>query len=290
MIRWLAVATFACGAPPNAAAPKGARAVEPPRASRPDQLSGAKQELWKTHAPKLEVLCRGLQVSLEKCASERPSCVVCGPAVALFVDGIDRGYEALQLVEAHRQRFGEEIAEIPLDGVPRRGPEDAIVTIVEFVDFDSSDFRAVMPELDAELASGAANVQLVSRLAPARTRLRSELAARASIAAGSQGKYWEMRALLGSSNEEVEPEAHAKRLGLDGERFRADMRSQETDQRLVRDVAIAHDLGVFGAPTLFINGRRFNAYQDLGAWIGLEIAIVREQDAPPPSSVNVPNG
>jgi protein-disulfide isomerase len=50
-------------------------------------------------------------------------------------------------------------------------------------------------------------------------------------------------------------EGFAKKLGLDLVRFRADLSSQVVEQRIFLDGKRAHDVGVKGTPTVFLNGR-----------------------------------
>ena len=88
-------------------------------------------------------------------------------------------------------------------------------------------------------------------------------AARAAEAAGLQGKFWEMHDLLYENQKlwhedfDARPtfEVYAKRLGLDLERFKRDVSSQVVEQRIFLDGKRAHELGVKGTPTVFLNGR-----------------------------------
>lgn len=49
--------------------------------------------------------------------------------------------------------------------------------------------------------------------------------------------------------------AYATRLGLDVEKFRADMERQDLAERIKADAARGVSLNVRGTPTLFLNGR-----------------------------------
>jgi predicted DsbA family dithiol-disulfide isomerase len=59
--------------------------------------------------------------------------------------------------------------------------------------------------------------------------------------------------------------AHAKQLGLDVERFLADLRKRAHAPRIAADVASADESGVSGTPTFFINGRRHYGVYDIDA-------------------------
>ena len=85
-----------------------------------------------------------------------------------------------------------------------------------------------------------------------------------SEAACRQGRFWEMHdALYGHPlpiDEKVLLEIAAS-LGLDMERFRADLRDPALRARIDEDVADGHLNGVSGTPTIFIDGVRYD-----GAW------------------------
>ncbi|MBF9031685.1 Na+/H+ antiporter NhaA [Rhodobacterales bacterium HKCCE3408] len=96
-----------------------------------------------------------------------------------------------------------------------------------------------------------------------------EIAARAAIAAWHQGRLAEMhRALLSRPPHYTQGivEVIAEALDLDIERFRADMHSDETDERLAADRDSITG-GTARAPFLFINGRHYTDAWDEDALI-----------------------
>jgi len=88
----------------------------------------------------------------------------------------------------------------------------------------------------------------------------AEPAALAGLAAHNQGKFWQMHdALFAMKDITMEKIiAAAKEIGLDMDTFNADLNSDPTRQRLIKDVMDAREAQVSGTPTLFINGRRVN--------------------------------
>lgn len=83
-------------------------------------------------------------------------------------------------------------------------------------------------------------------------------ASKAAVAAGKQGKGWEMHDELFkiSSNLSLdEIKKVAVKLGLDMAKFDADMNSPETDKLIQDDLAVARATNVNGTPTFFINGK-----------------------------------
>jgi protein-disulfide isomerase len=84
-------------------------------------------------------------------------------------------------------------------------------------------------------------------------------AALAAEAADAQGKFWEMHDLLFKRQpfqEDRDLREYAGLLGLDVERFRADLEAQSGLPQIEADVRSGERNGVDGTPGIFINGRR----------------------------------
>lgn len=82
-------------------------------------------------------------------------------------------------------------------------------------------------------------------------------AARAALAAGEQGKFWEFHDELFAISPKLDPKAImgiAKKLGLNIDKFRKDMNSPAIKKKLAKDIRDAKAAGVTGTPTLFIDG------------------------------------
>jgi NhaA family Na+:H+ antiporter len=92
----------------------------------------------------------------------------------------------------------------------------------------------------------------------------AERVARASEAAANQGRFWPMYDWIFSQEPPV-PEAalleQARSLGLDMDRFRADLDSDAVGARVAEDLAEGRANGVTGTPTMFVDGVRYD-----GAW------------------------
>jgi protein-disulfide isomerase len=91
-------------------------------------------------------------------------------------------------------------------------------------------------------------------------------AAEASLAAGEQGKYWEMHDLLLERSPKLDRTSlvgYAAELKLDVKRFAADLDAVAHRARIDADQALGAALDVTGTPTFFINGRRVTGARDL---------------------------
>lgn len=80
--------------------------------------------------------------------------------------------------------------------------------------------------------------------------------AKAAIAAGKQGNYWEMSTLL-YENQPKNEEAILKlvsQLGFDKSKFLDDFNSKATEKEIERELQDAVKLGIDATPTMYING------------------------------------
>ena len=86
---------------------------------------------------------------------------------------------------------------------------------------------------------------------------RARTLALAAEAAGLQGSFWEMHdSLFGDQGHLDDPHLwqRARELGLDIERFQADRRAPELDERVTRDFRSGVRAGVMSTPALFVDG------------------------------------
>jgi len=84
-------------------------------------------------------------------------------------------------------------------------------------------------------------------------------ASKASVAAGKQGKFWEMHDELFKISKDLSMpniRAKAEELKLDMKKFDADMAAPETEKAVRDDLAAGRTAEVTGTPTFYINGKR----------------------------------
>jgi protein-disulfide isomerase len=148
-----------------------------------------------------------------------------------------------------------------------RGPRDAIVTVVEYGDFECPYCGQAESTIRELLASFDTDLRYVWRHLPLNdVHTHAQLAAEASEAAAAQGQFWEYYDLLFADQSALttrELIARAQTLELDVERFTTELRRHEHAQRIAEDVASADESGVSGTPTFFINGRRYQGAYDV---------------------------
>jgi protein-disulfide isomerase len=96
----------------------------------------------------------------------------------------------------------------------------------------------------------------------------AQRAAEAAEAAAAQGKFWEMHDLLFEHQDALTPRdvyGYAASLGLDSERFAADLRAHTGATRIDEDIDSADLSSVSGTPTFFVNGIRHYGSYDIAS-------------------------
>lgn len=106
------------------------------------------------------------------------------------------------------------------------------------------------------------------------------LAAQAAEAAAAQERFWPMYAMLFDHPDALEPAdlvGYAGTIGLDVERFAAELRGGAHLRRVQRDVQSGVRSGVRGTPTFFVDGRRHDAGWDAERLTTTLTAALRRQ-------------
>jgi protein-disulfide isomerase len=141
---------------------------------------------------------------------------------------------------------------------PVRGSPDAPVTITEFADFQCPYCASARGSLDQVLREYPHNVKLVFKSFPLDFHPDSMLAHRAALAAGEQGKFWEMHDLIFSQQRAMKRDdlySMARSLGLDMDRFTNDLQSEKVQREIDTDRAEGKRRGVDGTPTFYVDGQ-----------------------------------
>ena len=150
---------------------------------------------------------------------------------------------------------------INLKGAPFRGSEDAKVTLVEFSDFQCPFCARVSPTLDKIEETYGEQVKIVFKHLPLSMHTKAPAAHAASVAAGEQGKFWEMHDKIFANQRQMSEENYviwAGELGLDVDRFKTDLKSPAVKARVDADAREAAALGVTGTPAFFLNGKYYS--------------------------------
>ncbi len=145
------------------------------------------------------------------------------------------------------------------------GDADALVTLVEFSDFQCPFCARVMPTLKRVHETYGDRVRIVWKDFPL-TAIHPQAfkAAEAGQCAREQGKFWEYHDRLFGNQQALEPESlkkYAAEVGLDEEQFNACMDTAKYGDRVQEQMGIGARLGVSSTPTVFVNGRLVSGAQ-----------------------------
>jgi protein-disulfide isomerase len=149
------------------------------------------------------------------------------------------------------------------DHVRGSGPHE----LLEYLDFQCPYCRTASGAIKAVvLGELAGKVTLRVRHFPIREKHpRADATARAAEAAARQGKFWEMHDLLFEGFDAVTDEdlrGYASSLGLDLDRFAADLADPELEAAIEADRETGLAAGVTGTPGLFIDGVKYTGFYD----------------------------
>ncbi len=140
-----------------------------------------------------------------------------------------------------------------------KGPKSALITIVEFSEFQCPYCSKVGPTLKRVKEKYGKKVRLIFKHNPLPFHKHAKLAAQAALAAGAQGKFWQMHDLLFENQRALERSdlnSYARKLGLKMRRFKSHLKSKKFLPQIEADQKLARSVGANGTPTFFINGRK----------------------------------
>jgi protein-disulfide isomerase len=143
------------------------------------------------------------------------------------------------------------------------GSSDMPVTLIEYSDFQCPACRTYYYLVKRLMSEASTTVRLVYRHFPLPQHANAILAAQASEAAGVQGKFWEMFALIFEKHDEwaelADPRlvfyGYADEIGLDQDKFKLDIDSATVKTVIANMQDEGRKLGINQTPTFFVNGK-----------------------------------
>ncbi|HEX9295310.1 MAG TPA: thioredoxin domain-containing protein, partial [Polyangiaceae bacterium] len=167
--------------------------------------------------------------------------------------------------EAKKEAPEEEdktVWKVPVGDAPVNGPDNALVTIVEFSDFQCPFCKRVGDTVKKIKETYGDKVRLVWKHEPLPFHPRAEPAAQLATFAfkekGSKG-FWAAHDKLFDLQPKLEDsdlEGAAKELGLDVEKAKKAMSTHKYKDLIDADAELADNVNATGTPHFFINGRR----------------------------------
>ncbi|NOY90349.1 MAG: thioredoxin domain-containing protein [Deltaproteobacteria bacterium] len=187
--------------------------------------------------------------------------------------------------QARRQPDPNAVYKVQLTGnEPSAGPADALVTIVQFSDFQCPFCSRVEPTITQIKERYGNDVRVVWMNNPLPFHPNAKPAAKLALEAFQQGgnaKFWAMHNLMFEHQRELTREnleTYAQQVGLNMAQVRAALDSDEHEDEITRTQGIARTFGASGTPAFFINGRNLRGAQPLAAFtavIDQELAKAR---------------
>lgn len=161
--------------------------------------------------------------------------------------------------------------DVPADGFPGIGPEDAPIVIVEFSDFQCPFCKRFFDETYQQLMTSYPDkIRFVFRHLPL-TSIHPEAfpSAEASMCANEQNAFWEYHDKIFENQDKLGGELYTKianDLNLEAPKFEDCLSTGKYKDLIQQDMDFALNLGVQSTPTFFINGLALVGAQPLEAF------------------------
>jgi protein-disulfide isomerase len=186
-----------------------------------------------------------------------------GLYAAIIKDGLDKATP-----KKEEARPGEpqpsEIYKAEVKGAPIKGAKDALVTIVQFSDFQCPFCSRVEPTIDQVMKEYAGKVRVAWRNLPLPFHNNAKPAAIAAMAANQQGKFWQMHEKLFKNQSALaaaDLEKYAQEIGLNMGKFKAALEDKKIAEAIDAEAAMGGKIGARGTPAFFINGHFLSGAQ-----------------------------
>jgi protein-disulfide isomerase len=207
--------------------------------------------------------CPDAAESLHQCLqSPQDSCGLAMQVAQMMAVSIRKGYSETDILSdvAEYVKAANKEYDFELSDVPKNGPADAPVVLVEFADFQCPHCKAASEVLDEVTSEYDDQVVHYFKNFPLQAQSFSEVAARAALAAHEQDRFWKMHSLLFEHQRTLNEQKvmrFARRLGLNEGKFKEDLASPEIAAKVERDRREGESAGITSTPALFINGVRY---------------------------------
>ncbi len=161
------------------------------------------------------------------------------------------------------------VYKVPVGTSPVRGPQTALVTIVEFSDFQCPFCKRVEPTMLELRRHYGDKLRIVWKDMPLPFHTRAvpaAILAREARAQKGDAAFWDMHARLFDSQPKLDDQdllALARQAGLDVGRVSRALAQKSHMAAIERDEDAGEDVGAVGTPHFFINGKRLSGAQPL---------------------------
>ena len=151
----------------------------------------------------------------------------------------------------------EDKVSVDIGNTPVFGKKDAKIMLIVFSDFQCPFSKRGAETVHSLIQKYGDNLTFVYKNLPLPFHPEAMPAAKAAVAAGRQGKFYEFHDKLFASQEQLGEDLYlktAKELGLNIQKFNADRNSKEVEDIVKADAEQANKLGFNGTPGFALNG------------------------------------
>lgn len=166
------------------------------------------------------------------------------------------------------------------------GKKDAPITLMEFGEYESEECAKVNEVVKQVLEEYEEQVKFNFRHFPlTKIHQRSLKASESAVAAGQEGKFWEMHNVLFSNRRNLGTTSlklHSKEAGVKSKKFLDDLVNGVFGWQVQDDLRDGINLGVKEIPAFFINGKPFvgkPTFANLSAAIDEALKSVKKKTA-----------
>ncbi len=164
---------------------------------------------------------------------------------------------------------------VPVGKSPTRGPATALVTIVEFSDFQCPFCKRVQPTLKKIESTYGSKVRFVWKDQPLSFHplaRRAAVFAREARAQKGDTGFWAAHDKLFELQPAIDKsdlERAAPQLGLNLKKVQDAVRTEKYKNDLEDDIGLAEDVKATGTPHFFVNGRRLSGAQPFASFAAI---------------------
>ncbi|HKX72429.1 MAG TPA: thioredoxin domain-containing protein [Candidatus Saccharimonadales bacterium] len=180
------------------------------------------------------------------------------------------------------------------------GSRDQKVVLIEYGDYQCPACLSMYTPVKAMTEQYKDKVTFIFRNFPLTNIHPNALAAStAAEAASLQGKFWEMHDKLYETQDDWKSVAvdkreavfagYASEVGMDAEKFKADLKSADVAAKIARDRAAGNKAGVASTPTFFLNGEKIDGTNAVDAQVLQEMLLDKIKAAYPEAVLPAPS-
>lgn len=165
----------------------------------------------------------------------------------------------------------------------RTEPSRPAIVVVEYSDFHCKPCQEVSGLLESLVSAKKLPLQVIFKHAPAHPD--ALVAHEAALAAGQQGKFWEMHDLLFQKPQAKHSDllAMAKSLRLDVRRFETALEERTFRNEVMMNITEARGMGVKVTPTIFLNGQKLEGIEQIKSFV--DMVLNPPQDTSDPNKI-----